>query len=46
MLHAAAAAGVFDLRRAAFESVESMVRAGANIIISYFTPDFLNWLDQ
>ncbi|KAL4080282.1 hypothetical protein V8B97DRAFT_1931367, partial [Scleroderma yunnanense] len=44
MIHAGAKAGVFDLRVMAFESVESMVRAGASIILSYFTPDFLDWL--
>lgn len=44
MIHAGAAAGVYDLRTMAFESVESMVRAGATIITTYFTPDFLDWL--
>ncbi|KAF8070587.1 hypothetical protein FPV67DRAFT_1487926 [Lyophyllum atratum] len=44
MIHAGAAAGVYDLRTMAFESVESMVRAGATIIATYFTPDFLDWL--
>ena len=46
MIHAGAAAGVYDLRTMAFESVESMVRAGCTLIISYFTPDFLNWLSS
>jgi porphobilinogen synthase len=46
MLHASANVGAFDLKTAVFESVHSMVRAGATIIISYFTPDFLNWLDN
>ncbi|XP_006461195.1 hypothetical protein AGABI2DRAFT_192728 [Agaricus bisporus var. bisporus H97] len=45
MVHAGARAGVYDLRTMAFESVESMVRAGATIILSYFTPEFLNWLE-
>jgi porphobilinogen synthase len=31
MVHAGAAAGVYDLRAMAFESVEGMVRAGAYI---------------
>jgi len=44
MVHAGAAAGVYDLKTMAFESVEGMVRAGATIILSYFTPDFLEWL--
>ncbi|KAL0956457.1 hypothetical protein HGRIS_002603 [Hohenbuehelia grisea] len=44
MIHAGARAGVYDLRTMAFESVESMVRAGATLILSYFTPEFLDWL--
>lgn len=44
MLCAAAEAGVSDLKSLAFESCEAMVRAGATVIISYFTPSFLNWL--
>ncbi|KAJ2922676.1 hypothetical protein H1R20_g14430, partial [Candolleomyces eurysporus] len=44
MIHAGAAAGVYELRNMAFESVESMVRAGATLILTYFTPEFLDWL--
>lgn len=60
MVHAGAAAGVYDLRTMAFESVDSMIRAGtctdncgesrliyalgATLILTYFTPDFLDWL--
>jgi len=44
MIHAGARAGVYDLKTMAFESVEGMVRAGASIILSYFTPEFLQWL--
>ncbi|KAH8893154.1 delta-aminolevulinic acid dehydratase [Thozetella sp. PMI_491] len=44
MIHAAAKAGVFDLKAMAFESTEGILRAGANIVISYFTPEFLDWL--
>ncbi|KIL68823.1 hypothetical protein M378DRAFT_831693 [Amanita muscaria Koide BX008] len=44
MIHAGAAAGVYDLRTMAFETAESMVRAGATLILSYFTPEFLEWL--
>jgi len=44
MIHAGAAAGVYDLKTMAFESVEGMVRAGATLILSYFTPNFLDWL--
>jgi len=44
MVHAGARAGVYDLKALAFETTESMVRAGATLILSYFTPDFLEWL--
>ncbi|KAI0193240.1 delta-aminolevulinic acid dehydratase [Xylaria flabelliformis] len=44
MVHAAAAAGVFDLKAGAFETTEIIVRAGADAILSYFTPEFLDWL--
>jgi porphobilinogen synthase len=44
MIHAGAKAGVFDLRTMAFESTEGILRAGATIVISYFTPEFLKWL--
>ena len=63
MIHAGANAGVYDLRQMAFETTESMVRAGtsstgfdriwlclrvtgATVILSYFTPQFLDWLDD
>lgn len=46
MIHAAAKAGVFDLKAMAFESTEGILRAGATIIVSYFTPDFLEWLSD
>jgi porphobilinogen synthase len=63
MIHAGAAAGVYDLRTMAFESVDSMIRAGmiycsllliphsldppgATLILTYFAPDFLGWLDN
>ncbi|KAK1836199.1 delta-aminolevulinic acid dehydratase [Podospora conica] len=45
MIHAGAKAGVFDLRAMAFESTEGILRAGATIVVSYFTPEFLDWLD-
>jgi porphobilinogen synthase len=45
MIHAAAKAGVFDLKTMAFEATEGILRAGATIVISYFTPDFLEWLE-
>ncbi|KAJ7901987.1 hypothetical protein B0H14DRAFT_2669393 [Mycena olivaceomarginata] len=46
MVHAGAAAGVYALRDMAFESVDGMLRAGATLILTYFTPDFLDWLDN
>ncbi|KAH7108537.1 tetrapyrrole biosynthesis, porphobilinogen synthase [Auriculariales sp. MPI-PUGE-AT-0066] len=39
-------AGTYDLRAMAFETTEAFVRAGCNLILSYFTPQFLDWLDQ
>ena len=45
MICAAAKAGVFDRKTMAFESTEGILRAGANIVISYFTPEFLDWLE-
>ncbi|KAK8145229.1 hypothetical protein ACQRIT_004141 [Beauveria bassiana] len=46
MIHAGAKAGVFGLKEMAFESAEAILRAGATIIVSYFTPEFLDWLDN
>jgi porphobilinogen synthase len=46
MIHAAATAGVFDLKTMAFETTEGILRAGATIVISYFTPHFLDWLES
>lgn len=46
MIQAAAKAGVFDLKAMAFESTEGILRAGATIIVSYFTPEFLDWLSN
>jgi delta-aminolevulinic acid dehydratase/porphobilinogen synthase len=44
-LHAAAAAGVYDLRAAVIELSHAMARAGASIVLSYFTPELLDWLE-
>jgi len=38
-------AGTYDLRAMAFETSEAFVRAGCSLILSYFTPQFLDWLD-
>lgn len=44
MIHAGAKAGVFDLKAMAFESTEGILRAGAGIVLTYFAPEFLDWL--
>jgi porphobilinogen synthase len=44
MLHAAAANGWLDLRRCALESLSSIKRAGADMIITYFAKDAVGWL--
>lgn len=46
MLHAAAEKNICDLKVIAFESHNGFLRAGAKMIISYFTPEFLQWLDE
>lgn len=57
MICAAAKAGVFDLRRMAEESLEGCLRAGtsdsisrliigAQLVLSYFTPQALDWLSE
>ena len=43
-LHAAAARGWLDLRRAALESLTSIARAGADITITYFALEAAAWL--
>lgn len=45
MLHAAAANGWIDLRRCAVESLISIKRAGADMIVTYFAKDAVSWLD-
>ena len=46
MLHAAAMNGWLDLERAALESLISIKRAGADMIISYFAKEAIKWLDS
>ncbi|KAK0212796.1 hypothetical protein DFS33DRAFT_1392227 [Desarmillaria ectypa] len=46
MVVAGARAGVYDLRIMAFETMDSMIRAGATLILTYFTPEFLDWLEN
>lgn len=44
MLHAAAAHGWLDLRRCALESLMSIKRAGADLILTYFAKEVAPWL--
>lgn len=44
MIHAAAANGWLDLRRTALESLTSIKRAGADMILTYFAKDVVKWL--
>jgi porphobilinogen synthase len=43
MLWHGSAAGAFDLKAILMESIQSMKRAGADVIISYYTPRLLEW---
>jgi porphobilinogen synthase len=45
-LHAAARNGWIDLRRAALESLTGIVRAGADIVITYFALEVSSWLRE
>ncbi|MCJ1412514.1 Aminolevulinate dehydratase [Ptychographa xylographoides] len=45
MIHAAAKAGVFDLKEMALESLQGILRAGATIVVTYWTPVMLDWLE-
>ena len=44
MIYHAAKAGALDFRSALSEVMVSLRRAGADVIISYFTPEILNWI--
>jgi porphobilinogen synthase len=44
MVKAAAAKGFMDERQAALESLTAIKRAGADLVISYWTKDLANWL--
>lgn len=46
MMWHGANAGAFDLRSIVIEVTHSLRRAGADIIISYFTPQILKWLRE
>ena len=44
MVKAAAAQGWLDERQAALESLTAIKRAGADIVVSYWTKDLAGWL--
>ncbi len=44
MLKAAGARGWIDERQAALESLTAIVRAGADLVVSYWTKDLASWL--
>lgn len=46
MMWHGAQAGAFDLRAAVMEAMTSFRRAGADIIITYYTPQLLSWLKE
>ncbi|KAI5089183.1 delta-aminolevulinic acid dehydratase [Silurus meridionalis] len=46
MLWHGAQAGAFDLRTAVLEAMTAFRRAGADIIITYYTPQLLTWLTE
>lgn len=46
MIVAGASHGIYELRSMVFESLESMLRAGATLVLTYFTPQLLAWLDE
>ncbi|XP_002741486.1 delta-aminolevulinic acid dehydratase-like [Saccoglossus kowalevskii] len=46
MLYHGWTAGALDLKKAVMESMISMRRAGADIIITYYTPRLLDWLQE
>lgn len=46
MMHAAAQNGWLDLKRVALESLISIKRAGASIIMTYFAKDIARWLHE
>ncbi|XP_033731800.1 delta-aminolevulinic acid dehydratase-like [Pecten maximus] len=46
MLYHGAKAGAFDLKTTLMEVLTSMRRAGADILISYYTPQVLEWISK
>jgi len=46
MLYHGAKAGAFDLKNVLNETLLCMRRAGVDIIISYYTPQLLEWIKE
>jgi porphobilinogen synthase len=46
MIHAAAANGWIDLQRCALETLTSIKRAGADMILTYFAKEAAQWISQ
>jgi len=46
MLYHAAEKGAFPLKAAVMESLQSMRRAGVDILITYYTPQVLDWIQE
>ncbi|EPX75259.1 porphobilinogen synthase Hem2 [Schizosaccharomyces octosporus yFS286] len=46
IIHAAANAGVFELKQHVMETMHGFMRAGASLVLTYFTPELLEWLDN
>jgi len=46
MLWHAASAGAFDLKTAVLETLKGFRRAGVDIIITYYTPRLLDWMNE
>ena len=46
MLHAAAERGLLDLKQAALETTYAIRRAGADLILTYFAPQLLEWMKK
>lgn len=46
MIYHASQAGGINLKEAVLESMQSFLRAGASVVITYFTPSLLEWLEE
>jgi len=46
LIKAAAERGWIDERAAVFESLTGILRAGADLIMTYYAPDVCRWLAQ